>query len=160
MRLIAALGDNRMDLHKQKMDRRGIIFTMDATLAIIVAFVVIAAARTQMQSAELPYTQQLYSQKMADDLIAVLGEAGVLETLNSTAIYGNLTAILPDSYNMSATIYSYSYGSGAFSLAENLTIGGSPQTEDRVVQGKSVFVSGSDFVSRYNLIIYKIWPRS
>lgn len=142
------------------MRKKGVVFTMDATLAMIVAFVIIAAARSQMQGADLTYTEQLYSQAMADDMIAVLGEAGVLETLDPDAIYGNLTAILPHSYRMSATIYSYSYGSESFALVENMTIGPPPVAGDEAVQGKAMFVSGDDSVSRYNLITYKIWQNT
>ena len=131
---------------------------MDAIMAIIVVFLVIVATRAQMQGANLNYWNSLYAQELGSDIIAVLDEQGVLATLDPATIRGNITALLPQSYEMWAEIESYSYGDG-FNLNKTISVGSEPASDDSVVSGKRIFVSGEDYVDRYNLIRFKIWPK-
>ncbi len=140
------------------MKRKGVIFTMDAIMAIIIVFMVIVAVRSQMQGVDMAYWDNLYAQKLADDVIASLDYKGVLDTLDEASIQGNLSGILPPNYDMWLQIKSYTYGDG-FNLNETIDIGSDPEEEDSVISGRSVFVSGDDEIERYNLLKFKIWSR-
>jgi len=127
---------------------------MDAIMAIVVVFLAIIAAQTQMRVAELNYWDSMYSQKLANDVIAALDEQGVLATLDAAAIESNITNVLPDNYEMWAEIESYTTD---LVVNRTIAIGQEPDAGKPVVSGQRMFVSGSDYIDYYNIIRFKVW---
>ena len=138
------------------MKKKGVIFTMDAIMAIAVVFLIIVMAHSQLAGVDLGYWNNMYAQKIAADVVAVLDEEGILATLDADAIESNITELLPENYQMWAQIDSYARN---LTLDRTLTVGQEPANEDIVVSGRRVFVSGSDYIENYNVIRYQIWPR-
>jgi|GEM_PF-5402243 len=138
------------------INSKGAIFAMDAMMAIIVVFLVIITARTQMAGTSLDYGDSAYAQKIGGDIVAVLDETGVLATLDESAIEGNISALLPASYQMWAEIESYTTN---LTLIQNITAGSEPADDKSVVSSRRIFVSGDGYIERYNIIRFKVWAK-
>ena len=140
------------------MKKKGMIFVTDALMAIIIVFLIILAAQAQMRGVELDQWDQVYAKKLGGDMLAVLDEQGVLQSLDEVSIESNLSEILPYNYEMWMEIECYSY-SGDFLLNETIEVGGLPSDDSTRVGGQRVFISGNGTVERYNIARYKIWLR-
>ncbi len=87
------------------MSRKGFIFTLDIMFAIVVAMTIVFGIFYFSQKTQTK--GNLYAEKVANDILVVLGKNKTLETLNQQKINSSLFSILPSNFatKLNITVY-------------------------------------------------------
>jgi hypothetical protein len=111
------------------MSRRAFIFTMDAILALIPVFVVLASI-SQLSSDPVLRLQSgiLGKERVAQDVLATMEYLNLIDSTNSTAVNETLKKLIPDylSYNYTSTSFDggvrFTLASGNISGADDIVV--------------------------------------
>ncbi|MBU0469855.1 MAG: hypothetical protein KKA62_05400 [Nanoarchaeota archaeon] len=134
-----------------KLSRKGFIFSLDLVLGITIAFSVIFVAVffvSQASSANLSDYQLL---RIGSDVVVLLENEGVFESLDYAVIETELQKITPSNYEMLLRI------TGDFALGNGIIeVGGEIPDRRVVLAGKRVVLTSNDDLLT---VTYFIWPR-
>jgi hypothetical protein len=123
---------------------KGFIFSLDATIAVfLLVFVIMASAFLLAQSENDPLSQ-LQASRMGKDALAILDNAGDLQSFNATRIDAKLASILPQGNEVHITVETYGYENATFYLLSQADYG------PEVPSGITVYGARRDFVDTKN----------
>jgi len=140
--------------------RRGYVFSLDATLALFLMVIIVAAAGFFSSQADLDPYGRLQLARIGHDALVVMDSQGVLEDGNATAINQTLNFTLPQGVGGQLQIDTYYFADGSFNLINSTQFGeGAPE-------GVYVIVMRHDFASvknrqmtNYSIARLRIWQK-
>lgn len=137
---------------------KGIILNLDALFAVLIASMFI----TTIALVQMPTPANVNLERTANDLSAVLDKSYILDTLNTTAISGNISALLPSNMDSDVNISCYTYNttSGSFVSSQNITVSNvknSTKTQPIITSIRYFPVLGVTNVSNYCLSRLEVW---
>lgn len=137
---------------------KGFAFSLDAIFAIIVLGVFISALFfLSAQSEEDPYPS-IILKKQADDALIAIDKTGELATLNTTLINNSLNSTFPSSVSWYMNITYYTYSSGNFTSAGNVTFGEDYSSAREIVAGQREFlVFENRSIQYYGIARLRLW---
>ena len=124
------------------MHKRGFVFTIDATLALMLLVMsVVVISFLAVQAEDKPYVR-LGIARVGKDTLNVLDRQGILETGSKTLIEGALNATLPANVGAHIQVSTYYYESGEFSLMGLSDYGPYPSNNSSTYGARLDFAGG------------------
>ena len=131
--------------------KKGFIFTLDVTLAILLVIIVVVTANHYTRF-DQGSTEDLQVTKLGSDIMAVLDNTELLDTLSTLMIEAKLKEITPPNYGIRLKITTSL--SGSYVMGDELP-------EDRGIgSGRRVFVlTEGELIKDYGVVQYYMWLR-
>lgn len=134
--------------------KRGIAFTLDSIIAVIVIFIVLGASSNYSSKSEnaLPDVQ---ISRTGSDIVTLLENTGSLDSLNPTSIQNDLDDVLPPAYGINITIIC---SDSDLNPTHNLGIGEVIPEKQFVGTGKRFFIV-KDGNMDFCMVKYGVWKK-
>lgn len=134
-------------LYKSHYGNKGVIFTLDALVALIVFLIAFVVSTYYVSQASENKLAQIQMATYASDLLAVMDNNGTLQTLNSTLIENQKNELLPAAYDMRIILET--------SDSRSVDVGDIAPDGIFVITGKRYLVENQNYVEAS----YLIWER-
>jgi len=135
-------------------NKKGFILSLDAAIAVLIVFIFIAVSTYYVGKANEDPLTRLQMVRAGSDIISVLDQKGVFETLTQTEISDEISSILPPVYEMRLRV------NGTFPQ-EILTVETTNETIGRqfVVSGERNLVMYNETGNYYATVKYWMWQK-
>lgn len=124
---------------------KGIVFALDALIAIFIVIVVLASSFLLITRNERESYGLLQQSKLGNDLFASLDMNGKLDSLNKNTISANIENILPKNFN-----YYFRLECENKIIQTNRSLGGS------LMEGERIMITSN---LDYCIARYSVWPK-
>lgn len=142
------------------MDRQGFVFSIDATLAVFLVVISLAAITFLSYQAESDPYGRLQVARAGKDAMAVLDYRGVLAGGNTSRIESDLNSTLPSSVGMQVELSTYYYDNGSFFLLGSSLVGPDPPGNITTYGARRDFVTTKNgVIANYTVARMKIWQK-
>lgn len=139
----------RLQFWNLKLGNKGFIFTLDMIIAMTFTIIILILANYYVRATEQPLSK-LQIEKTGSDIVALLDNKGVLDSLSTNQIRSYLEDLVPVNYNMTINILTKN--------GVNLNIGYDLPNDRFIISGKRVFVvSQGDEIIDHGKLQYWIW---
>lgn len=141
-------------------DKKGFVFTIDATLALmLLVLTLVTVSFLSIQAEDNPYAR-LQVVRAGKDALNVLERQGVLGSGNATLIDDTLNYTLPSGIGAHVQVSTYIYDTGAFNLVNVSDYGLSAPNNSSVYGARLDFVGiENGVVTNYSIARMTIWQR-
>ncbi|MDI6738225.1 MAG: hypothetical protein QME12_06980 [Nanoarchaeota archaeon] len=138
----------------QSGNRKGFILSLDAVVAILIAFIFIAVSTYYIAKANEDQFSRMQMMRQGSDIMAVLDRESVFETKEPVSIGDEISSILPSAYEMRLKI------DGTFP-EETIIVETTNQTPENqfIVGGERLLVISNLSGSTYATARYWMWLR-
>jgi len=132
---------------KLKMNKKGIIFTLDLLLAIMIIFIVLTASIFFISRGSAINLPDHQLQLIGSDIITIMDHQETFDSFNPTTIEESLEQLVPKNYQMAVRVQQ-----GSNTIEANF-----PLPEDSsIISGMRVALSEND---TYMKITYYVWQQ-
>lgn len=128
---------------------RGIIFTIDVMIALIITLTILAAANFYVNRIGVDNFSDLQIRRTGSDIVVLLDNLDQLDPPNVVGIWGNVSEILPSYYDINLT------GSGGGGC--DFGVGSNVPNDKSILTGRRFFMINN--TDEYCLILYRIWQK-
>ena len=135
-------------------NKRALILTLDAFLALIVVLIVLGAASSYIARSEnvMPNIQ---TARIGSDIAKLLENIKSLDTLDATAIRSDMSIVIPSNYGMRLNV---SWANSSLEETGSFEIGDELPNKKFISTGKRFFVViTNNSLMHYGLVKYWIW---
>jgi|ETNmetMinimDraft_2_1059921.scaffolds.fasta_scaffold84778_2 hypothetical protein len=130
-------------------NKKGFIFTLDAALAVLFVLIIFMTANYYTR-ADRSSIESIQMTRFGSDMVTLLDNTDVLDTLDSGTITTKLNEITPNNYGIRLRITTAN--------SDSLTIGKDTPDGRMINSGKKVFiVTQSGQINDYGVVQYYIW---
>jgi len=135
-------------------NKKGFILSLDATIAVFIVFIFIAVSAYYAGKANEDPLTRLQMVRAGSDVIAMLDQQGVFETLTQTEIADEISIILPPAYEMRLRV------NGTFPQ-KILTVETTTETAEKqfVVSGERNLVLYNETGNHFATVKYWMWQK-
>ena len=126
---------------------KGIVFTIDATVALIVVITILIVSNFYIYRS-VDELKNLEAVRIGDNIIALMEYDDTLKTLDANNIKNEMYLLLPNKYDMRVRITSTS---------QNISIGGTPPNDRFIGSGKRFSVIINENNADYLTTRFWIW---
>ena len=136
---------------------KGIIFTLDALLALTLLGVMLFASNYFLFKGSEDQSVNLQLLRAGSDIITLLDNTKELDTLNANSIQNSINDLKPEIYEMRINV---SWKSAGESELDSFEMGGTVPTDRFVAVGKRFFLVTDEQetnITSYGMIKYLVW---
>ncbi len=138
---------------ESKMNKKGFVLTIDATIALILVIIILVLAGYYINKANEPSLSKLQLKKRGSDILTQLNYQKVLDTADKNKINDNLTNTLPVNLDMRLQL-------NFTGQRQNVTVGVDLRSIGNIGSGRQIFVLADDKKVRdYYIARYWVWPK-
>lgn len=136
----------------QSGTRKGFILSLDATVAILIAFIFVAVSTYYIAKANEDQFSRMQMMRQGSDIMAILDREGVFETQSPVFIGEEISSMLPSAYEMRLRI------NGTFP-EKTIIVETTNQTPENqfIVGGERLLVISNSSGSTYASARYWMW---
>ncbi|MBS3168400.1 hypothetical protein J4216_04700 [Candidatus Woesearchaeota archaeon] len=134
-------------LLKYRYGNRGLIFTLDIIVAVIVFSIALVLSVYYVSQASENKIPQIQMANIGSDIISLMDNKGVLQTLDSSTIENEKNLVLPKAYEMRILIQTKNN--------KTIDVGGIPSNGILTISGKKYFITNEDYAE----VNYWIWQK-
>lgn len=142
----------KLSWNSQSGNKKGFILSLDAAIAVIIVFMFIAVSTYYVGKANDDPLTRLHMIRAGSDVISILDQQGVFETLTQTEIADEIEVTLPSAYEMRLRV------NGTFPQ-EILTVETTNETSENqfVVSGEKNLVVYNETGNYFATVKYWMW---
>ena len=123
-----------LNSHFGKTNKKGIVFTLDVFICLIIALIIITAGLYYLIQSSNKRLSQLQLIRTSSDIMAILDYKGLLSNENSTLMEQQMNYMLPDNIGMQITVQAQTFSIGTSDI---------PPEKGLIVAGQRVvYVNG------------------
>lgn len=140
--------------------KKGYVFTLDITIAVVIVMGLLMLSALIMNRAQAGTFLEMEQMRIANDVITIMDNQGVLQSGN-TSLINSVLKILPSNFNMSIVVKTYGYDGSNFVFRNRTQIGSVTNETNRFIgQGKRTFITmGGSSIGNYSTVEYNIWVK-
>lgn len=145
----------KKQLWNSHFGNKGFVFTLDALVAVVVAFILLAVANYYITKSSEDTFADLQMIRTGSDIITILDHIKSLDTLNPAIIEQDLAELLPEKYGIRLEL---SWEDAETSSPGSTTVGDPLPTKKFIATGKRFFlVTVDEAITDYGMVRYWIW---
>ena len=144
----------------QKNSRRGFVFTIDASLSLmLLVLTLVTITFLSVQAEDNPYVK-VHTSRVGKDALAVLERQEMLESANKTLIDNALNYTLPMGVGAHIQVYTYYFEGGSFNLLNISDYGLAVPNNSSTFGARQDYVQiRHGIVTNYSIARMTIWQR-
>lgn len=132
-------------------NKKGFVFTLDITIAMLVVFIVILTSLFFVSRGSEISISEHHLHCIGSDIITIMDKREVFDSLDHSTIENELAEVLPVNYEMLIRIEGdFSIGNGTIEIGNDLP------SQRILISGKKVALTNQDI---YLKLTYFIWTR-